>query len=96
MFAVKQTNQPYIVIEDPSLRDIKSIYVVVDTIRYQTDTFLKAIDLTYKISHVVNAAYPVQSEYLWLLIQKCLYKVTTPQDKIIPYILDILGSLQQI
>lgn len=96
MFALKQTVQPYILIEGPSLQDIKSVYVVIDKIRYQTDSILKAIDLTYKIFHVANAAYPAQSEYLWLLIQKSLYKVSTSQDKVIPYILDTIENLHQM
>lgn len=96
MFGMKQTVQPYVLIEGSSLQDIKSIYVVVDKIRYQTESILKAVDLTYKIFHVANASYPVQSEYLWLLIQKGLYKVSTPQDKVILYILDTIGSLQQM
>lgn len=91
---MKQTVQPYILIEGPTLMNIQTIYVVVDKIRFQVNSILKAIDLTFKLFHVCNACYPKQSEYLWLLIQKVIYQISTSQDKVIPYILDLIELLK--
>lgn len=96
MFNVKQTVQPYILVQGSSIREINHIYIVVDNIRYKVHNVLAGLDLTFKIFHVANACYPAQAEYLWILIQKCIYNITTRQDKVIPYILDIVEYINSM
>lgn len=90
MFSIKQTIQPYILIQGLTITEINAVYVVIDEIRYKVHSVLSGIDLTFNIFHVTNACYPAQSEYLWLSIQKSIYDIKTKHDKTIPYILDIM------
>ncbi|KAB0805327.1 hypothetical protein PPYR_02297 [Photinus pyralis] len=96
MYNLKQTIQPYILVVGPSLKNVTATYVIVDKIRYKCNTVLSALDLNFKIFHIMNVCYPSQSEYLWILIQKCVYEVHTAQDKTIPYILDLIEVLKDI
>lgn len=42
---------------------------------------MKAIDVCFKAIHSLNATYPIEAEQVWLLIQKCIYKIDTAYDK---------------
>lgn len=55
-------------------------YIVFDDIKYNVDTILKAIDVTFKILQVLNLEYPMESKSIWIFIQKYLYKISTPFD----------------
>ncbi|KAJ8913335.1 hypothetical protein NQ315_013306 [Exocentrus adspersus] len=91
--AHKQTVQPYLLLVGP-LEDPQSFFIVIDTIKYELDSAKKAFDTLFKIFHVLDAKYPIQAEHIWVLIQKGLYKVSTPQDIVPPYILHILNSVE--
>ncbi|KAB0804414.1 hypothetical protein PPYR_01384 [Photinus pyralis] len=54
----------------------------------------KAFDTLFKLFHVLNLNYPQESEHIYLIIQKAVYKIDTPYDKNIPSIMDVvrLGS----
>ncbi|XP_066600970.1 uncharacterized protein [Prorops nasuta] len=88
------TVQPYIIVVGPSLKDIYTTFVCVDTILYTVPTVLKAIDICFKTFHTFDANYPSQSEHIWYLIQLELYKFTTRYDKKISYILEIISALK--
>ncbi|CAH0559341.1 unnamed protein product [Brassicogethes aeneus] len=90
-----QTVQPYVIVEGPSIKDITAAYVVVDKIQYKFTSVQKAIDVCFKVFHVFHGNYPVQSEHIWLLIQKVVYAVDTPYDKIIPFVMDLIENLKQ-
>ncbi|KAK4886725.1 hypothetical protein RN001_002996 [Aquatica leii] len=66
----KQQVQPYLIIEGPTLKEIRKVYVIVDELRYQFESSKKAFDTCFKLFHVMNASYPPQAEHIWLLIQR--------------------------
>lgn len=94
--ARNQRVQPYILIEGPSLTDVKTSYIVVDDIRYQFNSVLKALDICFKCFHVFHCQYPPQGEHLWLLVQKALFGIDTKYDKILPYTADITERSKQL
>jgi hypothetical protein len=88
--------QPYILIEGPSLHEIRTIYIIIDCrIKYQFESVIKAFDTIFKLFHTSHICYPVQAEHLYLLIQRSVYKIQTEFDKSIPYIQDILKICEE-
>lgn len=63
---------------------------MVDEIKYQFESGLKALDTLFKLFHVFKAEYPIQSAHIYTLIQKGVYNINLPQDKIIPSLMDLL------
>lgn len=53
-----------------------------------------AVDVCFKVFHVLGLKYPTANEHIWLLIQKCIYKFATKWDNIIPRIEYILKQFE--
>ncbi|KAL6420227.1 hypothetical protein ACFW04_014597 [Cataglyphis niger] len=66
--ALNLTLQPFIIFVGHDDNSINAYYVCIDKILYKIESALKAIDVCYKCF------------FVWLLIQKCLYKMTTEYD----------------
>lgn len=73
-------NQPIPVIVGP-LETISFALVIINNTRYSLPSALKAVDFCFKCYHALNALYPVESEHVWLFLQKYLYNIETPLDK---------------
>ena len=86
------TVQPYLLIVG-NVKEVKSVFIVIDNITYKGTSFLHSLQLLYKIYHVFNIKYPCQSNHIWYVIQKCLFDMTTPYDSSIPYVMDIVKQL---
>ncbi|KAL4719426.1 hypothetical protein ACJJTC_007179 [Scirpophaga incertulas] len=85
-----QTVQPFVLLQG-NLQDFSALYIVIDDIKYQLQSATKAFDLLFKSYHVLNAKYPDSAEYLYLIIQRKVYGITTRYDKIPPHIVEILN-----
>lgn len=83
--------QPFLLLVGGNYRSIQSVFIVIDSVRYQANSVLKGLDLLFKIFHVLNAAYPKASEHIWTIIQKCIYKIHTPHDKDFPNAMHIIN-----
>ena len=90
------TLQPYIVVVGPTLSSIQEIHVMVDEIKYEVQSFFKAVDLCFKCFHFFNAKYPKQSEPVWLLLQKALYQLKTKWDRKITKVTTAIKHLSEI
>ncbi|KAK0156846.1 hypothetical protein PV327_011578, partial [Microctonus hyperodae] len=44
---------------------------------YQMSSFLQGLDICFKSFHVLNVHYPLDSEHIWLIIQRVLYEFNT-------------------
>ncbi|CAI6361296.1 unnamed protein product [Macrosiphum euphorbiae] len=64
-----------------SLFDPKQILVYLDNIKYKMFSAYKAFDICFKIFHVFNVEYPLESGDVWLFIQTFFYNITTKYDK---------------
>lgn len=78
--ALKLTLQPFIIFVGRDASSVSAYYVCIDNILYKTESALKTVDLCYKCFFILHACYPKESEQVWFLIQKCLYKMTTEYD----------------
>lgn len=61
--------------------DIEASYVFVDDTLYNFTDALSAIDFCFKIIHSLQANYPLESEPIWVFLQKQVYNITTIYDK---------------
>ena len=73
--------QPYVIVVGATLDKIEAPYVNINKTLYSIESPFKAIDICYKVFHVLNAKYPPESEQIWLLLQQCLYKFEISEDK---------------
>lgn len=64
-----------------SLMDPKQILIYFDNIKYKMFSALKAYDMCFKIFHVFNVEYPIESNDVWLYIQTFFYNIKTKYDK---------------
>lgn len=69
-------------------------YVILDDIKYKSETVLKAFDITFKTIHALNARYPPEGEHVWLLIQRLVYGIQTKYDRKIPHVETITNDLK--
>jgi len=74
------TLQPFIIFVGRDASSVNAYYICIDNVLYKIESALKAIDICYKSFFALHACYPKESEQIWLLIQKCLYKMTTEHD----------------
>lgn len=77
--------QPQIIVVRSEITNITESYVCFDNLIYKVKSTFEAIDICFKVFHVINAQYSLESEHLWLLIQKRLYNFFTHWDKTISY-----------
>jgi hypothetical protein len=62
-----------------SLSSPTAAYVVADEATWMFSSPLKAIDICFKAFHVFHASYPAES-FVWLLVQKLIYGISTKWD----------------
>jgi len=85
--------QPFILIVGTPLEP-KEIIVYFDSIKFKAFTVIRAIDLCFKIFHLFDLEYPIQSGAVWLFIQKYLYSIKTKFDKSHPNLNQIIYDLE--
>ncbi|KAL4718864.1 hypothetical protein ACJJTC_011323 [Scirpophaga incertulas] len=88
-YANKISKQPYIILQG-TLHSCASPVLIIDDVRYQFRNIQKAFDILFKAYHVLDARYPRAGDYLYLIIQRCVYKIHTKYDNVVSYISDIL------
>lgn len=54
---------------------IEKSFVRVNGILYEVENPLKALDLTFKIIHALDADYPKESEREWQFFERAVYKI---------------------
>jgi len=74
------TLQPLIIFVECDASLVNEYYVCIDNTLYKVESALKAVEICYKCFFVLHVCYPKESEQVWLLIQRCLYKMTTEYD----------------
>lgn len=73
------TDQPLPVIVDTG--NNKQCLVIFDKTEYEVESPLKAVDVAFKSYHALHADYPIESEHMWMFLQKAIYKFDTKWDK---------------
>lgn len=97
MMKLKKSNnnpiQPCLLIVGTVLNPTQ-ILVYFDEIKYKFFSVIKALDMCYKIYHVFNIEYPLESQNVWLFIQHYFYKMKLKFDKPCPLINQIISELK--
>ncbi|KYM97728.1 hypothetical protein ALC62_11588, partial [Cyphomyrmex costatus] len=89
------TAQPLPIIVGSNIDTIESCYVSVNDILYKVDTPLRAVDLCFKIFHVMNASYPPEAETAWTFIEQLVYKFPKTKTSEVPTQLNT-NNLQEV
>lgn len=77
-----------------TISEPSQIMVYFDNIRYKVFSIVRAIDICFKIFHVFNLEYPIQSLNVWLFIQKFYFNIFSKYDKPCPLVNQILSELK--
>lgn len=65
----------------PSFDDIKQCFVIINNLRYEVETPLKAVDLVLKSCNALNIRYPLEVGQLFMFLQRAVYEFETVWDK---------------
>lgn len=90
-----QPIQPFLIIIGTPINP-QEILIFFDCIKYKLFSLKTAVDTCFKIIHLFNLQYPVQSSNVWLFIQKFFYSLTTKYDKPYHNLGQILSDLNTI
>ena len=89
------TLQPLTVIVG-SIFNIEQTYVVINDTWYETKCLLKAVSFTFKFFFALDCAYPEKSKNIWLFIQRAVYDIKIPGEKVGIKVKTIEKQLEQI
>lgn len=81
--------QPFLLVEGPIYTEINKIYIVINDIKYAYENCLKALDVFFKLFHVMGICYPLQSEHIYETIEIVIFNSQRKSLKRSPYIQDI-------
>ena len=69
------TIQPFPLVVGPSLTSKITSYLIIDGNPILLETPLRALEVTFKAYHSLYCKYPIQSERLWAVLAKTLFKI---------------------
>ena len=82
--------QPLIV----AVTDEDKYYVVLDDKKFIFSSIIKALDVLFKMSMVLNLAYSAEAKNFLLFVQRFVYEIKTVYDKMSPCIYDVMQKLK--
>lgn len=56
--------QPFVIVQGPTHADIKKVFVSFEDTLYEPVTFLKALDICFQLTRVLNLNYPYKSHHI--------------------------------
>lgn len=74
------TIQPFIIVDGLTEADIKGFYVYFNSNLLKFNSFIKCLDICFKIFHTLSLKYPEACEQPWQFIQIFFYDINTPFD----------------
>lgn len=69
----KLTLQPFVIVV-LSVQKVEAAYVIINEEKYQFQDVTSAIAFCWKSFYVLNAAYPVSCEAIWIYIEEEIYE----------------------
>ena len=85
---------PVIVSVGKSLKNIDNFYIVYKTIFFKFDNFLNALDVCFKLYHVLDLYYSIESYNVWLFIQTYFYEFDTISDKTYSTVTNLINQIK--
>ncbi|XP_018371850.1 PREDICTED: uncharacterized protein LOC108766828 [Trachymyrmex cornetzi] len=77
-----------------SIRSPKRYYSIIGRARYEVPSVIEALELAFKIYIVYDFSYPKATLNVWLLIQKTLFKVSLPGEKLSIQVNKVLSFIE--
>ncbi|KYN09165.1 hypothetical protein ALC57_18720 [Trachymyrmex cornetzi] len=77
-----------------SIRSPKRYYSIIGRARYEVPSVIEALELAFKIYIVYDFSYPKATLNVWLLIQKILFKVSLPGEKLSIQVNKVLSFIE--
>lgn len=91
----KVTFQPLIVCVGVPDKILAS-YIVIDDIKYMVPSLLRAVDVIFKVFHVLDCQYPASCQPVWTFIQKYIFEIDSKFDKHFASVNKLICSLNSI
>ncbi|XP_034253506.1 uncharacterized protein LOC117652585 [Thrips palmi] len=66
---------PQAIVVGDTVDSITKSYVRVNSILYEVDNPLKAVDIAFKIMHTLDCQYPKESEREWFFLERSVYAI---------------------
>ena len=76
--------QPFPLVVGTTIKDIHSSYIVIDGRPTLVESPLRALEVSFKCYFALHCEYPIQGRRQWTVLQKTLFDVHVPQDRIEP------------
>lgn len=86
---------PVILVVGKEIEKPSSCYVCLYDKIWEFPKPINALNATFQLLMLLNVAYPKDCEHIWLIIQKCVYDITTNQDQYIPVAIQMIGLIKQ-
>lgn len=72
----------------------EKIFICVNEYKYIIHSFLKAVDVCFKIHMALNVEYNFESQHIWEFVQIYLYSIHTEFDKKFKSVLNLISQLK--
>lgn len=86
--------QPFLLIEGPTYAEINKIYIIINEVKYEYENCLKALDILFKIFHVMRLHYPPQSEHIYEVIEVVIFNSQRKCLKRHAYVQDVIENIK--
>lgn len=67
--------QPFIILVGETPDESNRFYIFINDILYETESFLKALSITYQMHFILNIEYAKECTQVWYLIQDFFYNM---------------------
>lgn len=74
LIAERMPIQPFLMVVGKHLKNINKIFVYFDEVKFEFNSVVRAVDVCFKIYHVLNLEYPKPSTTFWTFIENFFYK----------------------
>ncbi|XP_033230840.1 uncharacterized protein LOC117181927 [Belonocnema kinseyi] len=78
------TVQSFPLLVGRTLTELRSFYVVIDDSPISVESVLRALEVTFKSYFALHCEYPLESRRQWTVLQKTLFQLDIPSDKVNP------------
>ena len=84
--------QPIIVVVGADKKNLNQFFTVFDGIFYKFSSFLKCLDTTFKLFHVMNFKYPIEGKNVYCFIENLFYNFDTFKNPNIANLINYLNN----
>lgn len=90
----RETPQPFLLfVGQEETCSFESFFVVSENIKLEVKTAVKGLDLLFKVFFTFDYEYPVPCYDVWQFIQRLIYDITVPGEKIGQSLRELLNDM---